>query len=348
MREIRIFPSFVRSRWAAIGAAVAVSCGAGGVGLTLAAAPGTAAVFVPITPCRLLDTRPDSQVGPRATPLGADETYTVAATGSQGNCALPADAEGVVLNVTAVGASELTFLTVWPAGATRPTASVLNPAPGAPPTPNAVTTPLSDADEFSIYNRRGSVHLLADVVGYYTRLDLEHDHDDRYPAQAELAALQTQLVALQAQVAALPDEPVPGPRGFSAWDPIPEGVTVGGTFNFDSSTTGSTGIDGFAIDLPGLPPQAITSFDVNFAPHEVATDDEPACTGTEIEPTAPPGMVCIYVGFTGNVVDAWGVSARGPRAFAVQFTPGTATPGEDMYMSGTWAYTSPGPWVQPD
>ena len=48
-----------RSRWAAIGAAVAVSLGTGGL-LTASAtvSEGERAIFVPITPCRLLDTRP--------------------------------------------------------------------------------------------------------------------------------------------------------------------------------------------------------------------------------------------------------------------------------------------------
>jgi len=43
----------------------------------------------------------------------------------------------LALNVTAIGATAPTFLTVWPGG-TRPTASSLNPVPGQPPTPNGV------------------------------------------------------------------------------------------------------------------------------------------------------------------------------------------------------------------
>lgn len=185
-----------RARWAAVGAAIAVSIGAGGVGLIHATSPDGATAFVPIEPCRLFDTRQDSTVGPRKTPLGADETYDLAATGQQGNCNLPAEASGVVLNVTAVGATAATYLTLWPSGADRPTASALNPAPGAAPTPNAVTTDLNADGKFSIYNRFGSVDVLADAVGYY----VEHNHDDRYYTQAQIDEQQADVEAFAGSV----------------------------------------------------------------------------------------------------------------------------------------------------
>jgi hypothetical protein len=169
----------VRTRWAAIGAAVAVSLGAGGLGLVHAtASSGERAVFVPITPCRLFDTRPGSDnVGPKNFPMLAGETYTFAAHGDNGNCVgIPSDAVSLALNVTAVNATELTFLTIWAADLVRPQASSLNPAPGQPPTPNAVTADLSPDGRFSVYNLTGSVDVLADVVGYY----VDHNHDDRY------------------------------------------------------------------------------------------------------------------------------------------------------------------------
>jgi hypothetical protein len=47
-------------------------------------------------------------------------------------------------------------------------ASHLNYVPGQAPTPNKVDIQLSPAGTVDIYNAHGSVHLLADVVGYYT------------------------------------------------------------------------------------------------------------------------------------------------------------------------------------
>lgn len=189
--------SAIRSRWAAIGAAVAVTLGVGGAGLTNAAvADDDGGVYTPGTPCRLVDTRTgDLNVGPRSTPLGQQESDTFAARGTQGECSadqLPDDATALVLNVTAVRASQQTFLTFWPDGE-RPNSSSLNPSPGAPPTPNAVITQLSDSGSFDVYNDRGDVGLIVDVVGYFTGTT---GPTGDFVTQAELDAGLEQLLQL--------------------------------------------------------------------------------------------------------------------------------------------------------
>lgn len=187
--------SSIRTRWAAIGAAIAVTLGAGGIaGVEAALGTGERAVYVPIPPCRLFDTRPEYQVGARGTPIGPGETITLGTYGSNGQCTLPTDLTGVVLNVTAVAATQSTFLTFWPTGAARPNASSLNPQPGAPPTPNAVTTKVSASGQFDVYNLQGSVHVLADVAGYF----VDHHHDDRYYTEAEINASYAALAAAMA------------------------------------------------------------------------------------------------------------------------------------------------------
>jgi len=129
---------------------------------------GTASVFVPIVPCRLIDTRPGADhVGPVAAALGAGETITVAVWGSNGNCTVPTGATGIATNVTAVNANDNSYLTVYPADALRPTASNLNVTPGSPPTPNQVTVGLSAAGAISTFNNAGSVDVVIDIVGYY-------------------------------------------------------------------------------------------------------------------------------------------------------------------------------------
>lgn len=193
----------IRTRWAAIGAALAVAVGAGGIGYVNATVnDGERTVFVPIVPCRLFDTRPEFQVGPRSTPLGAAETYPVVAVGQSGNCDLPADAVGIALNVTAVDATAPTFLTLWATGQGQPTASHLNPLPGEGPTPNAVTTDLGVDGSFNVYNLQGSVHVLADVIGYYA----DHAHDDRYPL-IDSVYTKTEVDALVADPPFLPYRP---------------------------------------------------------------------------------------------------------------------------------------------
>ena len=175
--------SMIRTRWAAVGAAVAVTLGAGGLTFVDAAkSSGDRPVTVTIEPCRISDTRPDRGIGPRTTPLGAAEAYPIQGTGPSGNCNIPTDATGLVLNVTAVDATMATNLRLYPTGGTVPTASNLNPRPGAPPTPNGVTVGLNNDGKFTVRNAKGTVHIIIDVTAYL----VHHRHDDRYYTEAEV------------------------------------------------------------------------------------------------------------------------------------------------------------------
>lgn len=164
-----------RRRWLGIAAAAAVGVTAGSVGLTSAlggqAGTGDATSFVPIEPCRILDTRPEFNVGASAVPLGVDDTLTLSAHGVSGDCDISPTVVGLSLNVTAVGATAPTFVTVFPAGSERPNSSNLNPGPGDFVTANAVTVLLSSAGNFSIYNAFGSVDAVVDLVGVYVPVE---------------------------------------------------------------------------------------------------------------------------------------------------------------------------------
>ena len=158
------------SRWLPVALAASLLAGALAViavGITNAASSSPSS-FVPIVPCRLVDTRPDTQVGTRGAPVGANGTVTFAVWGSNGDCSIPGNAVGIASNVTVVGPTAPSFLTVYPADApTRPNASNLNYVAGSPPTPNQVTVALSDAGAISVYNLAGSVDVIVDIVGYY-------------------------------------------------------------------------------------------------------------------------------------------------------------------------------------
>jgi hypothetical protein len=178
--------SVVRTRWAAIGAAVAVTLGAGGIGLVDAAkGSGDRAVYTAIEPCRLLDTRPDQGIGGRTTPLGPAETYPLVAHGDHGQCVgIPADTVAVELNVTGLLTTGDTHLTIWDGQAPVPNASHLNLTVGHGPIPNSVTTDL-DAGGFAVFNNSATAHVIIDIVGIYQ----DHTHDDRYYTEAEVNAL---------------------------------------------------------------------------------------------------------------------------------------------------------------
>src|SRR6185369_4025281 len=80
--------------------------------------------------------------------------------------------EAVVLNVTATAPSAAGWLTLFPKGATLPTASNLNFLAGQT-VPNLVVVKVGTGGAVSINNTggnpaAGTVHVVADVVGYYT------------------------------------------------------------------------------------------------------------------------------------------------------------------------------------
>ena len=175
----------LRVRWAAIGAAVAVTLGAGTIATVDAIqSSGERLTYTAIEPCRLMNTRPGpNQVGPRTTPLPEGQPITVNARGDQGNCTatdLPDDAAALQLNVTPVNATEATDITIWPDGPI-PQASSVNPRPG-PPDPNAVTATLALDGTFQMQNKFGTIDMVIDVVGHYR----DHHHDDRYPLKDEV------------------------------------------------------------------------------------------------------------------------------------------------------------------
>jgi hypothetical protein len=161
--------TLARSRWAGIGAAVAVSLGAGGIGLIAHAAGSSApSSFVSIAPCRLFDTRPAPlTVGNRSTPLNGGEEFVRQVTGSNGNCLnIPANATGISYNLT-VPTSANGYLTVYPADATRPLASSINPVGGEGVKANGGIVGLSATGAIKVYTLTGPVDALLDITGYF-------------------------------------------------------------------------------------------------------------------------------------------------------------------------------------
>lgn len=155
-------------RGAVVAAAVVAAAAGVSVISSVAAGSSNASSFVPMTPCRLFDTRPaPDNIGARAIPLGAGDVFTVDTWGTNGNCTIPTGATALSLNVVAIGPTASSYLTVYPGGTSRPTASSLNWTAGQAPTPNAVTATLSGTGQLSFFNLAGSVDIAADVVGYY-------------------------------------------------------------------------------------------------------------------------------------------------------------------------------------
>ncbi len=144
---------------------------------------GTGAAFVPMPPKRVLDTRDGTGTPSGKVDGGGSVLVDMGA-------AIAPNATGAVLNVTATEVTATTFVTAWPHGQNRPVASNLNPVNGST-SPNLVVGAVGDGGTVDLYNRSGSVHLIADLAGYFVP-DLGHVSTDveAKPNTAEPAAEQ--------------------------------------------------------------------------------------------------------------------------------------------------------------
>ncbi len=131
----------------------------------------TLSFYTPITPTRICDTRPGNPsnlVGQQAQcnnrPINAPDTLTVQVAGIAG---IPLTATAVVLNVTEIGDITPGYLTVYPAGGTRPLVSNLNWAQAETLAGN-VTVGLSSTGAVDVYVSGGTANVVVDVEGYFS------------------------------------------------------------------------------------------------------------------------------------------------------------------------------------
>ncbi|SCE71464.1 hypothetical protein GA0074695_0520 [Micromonospora viridifaciens] len=123
--------------------------------------------YYPLEPGRIMDTRYGFPSLPQA-PIGPGGEVDLQVGGRAGVPATGVSA--VVLNVTVTQPTADSFVTVYPSGEARPTASSVNFAKGWLGS-NNVTVKLSGNGKVKIYNRNGSTHVVVDVVGFYAGTD---------------------------------------------------------------------------------------------------------------------------------------------------------------------------------
>ena len=179
--------SAIRTRWAAIGAAVAVSIGGGGLFMAQAADSTSDSAYHPVTPVRVLDTRTSGAITNGATKLKVEGTInTLNADGTTTSQeVVPSSASAVAINVTVTKGTkngDYGFVKAYPCSATtdaEPNASAINFENNVD-IANALNVTTSSTGEIclSVY---GSANLIVDVAGYYddSRLDaIEADYVD--------------------------------------------------------------------------------------------------------------------------------------------------------------------------
>jgi hypothetical protein len=116
--------------------------------------------YVAINPDRIVDTR--GAVG--GTTLTPTQTANVQIAG---NGSVPgAGVRAVVMNVTVVNPTTAGYLTIWPAGTTKPNASSINFSANQVLS-NQVTVPVGAEGKVNMFNYAGNTNVIYDVVGYY-------------------------------------------------------------------------------------------------------------------------------------------------------------------------------------
>jgi hypothetical protein len=126
--------------------------------------PNGTGYYHPLPPSRILDTRVGIQ-GIQGK-LGPGGTVDVPVTNIGGVPAQSSGVTAVVLNVTVTEPSAASYLTVYPTGVSRPTASNVNFGPGQS-VPNLVIVKVGNLGKVSVFNCCGFTHIIFDVVGWY-------------------------------------------------------------------------------------------------------------------------------------------------------------------------------------
>jgi uncharacterized repeat protein (TIGR03803 family) len=119
--------------------------------------------FVPVSPCRVMDTR--LPTGPLGGPfLAGGSTRSVPLPTS--TCGIPATAAAYSLNVTVVPRSgTLGYLTIWPTGPAQPLVSTLN-SPDGSILANAAIVPAGTAGSINVFVT-DNTDLIIDINGYF-------------------------------------------------------------------------------------------------------------------------------------------------------------------------------------
>jgi hypothetical protein len=151
-----------------------------GIGIQAYASSGVDLVFVPVTPCRIIDTRLAGGIiaaGATRNFLASGGPFT-GQGGSASSCGIPyGPATAVVINFVAVGPAGAGDLRVTPFGSALPVASVINYAaiPGLN-IANGINVKICDPAasacpvDIAVQAEVSATHLVADVYGYYELL----------------------------------------------------------------------------------------------------------------------------------------------------------------------------------
>jgi hypothetical protein len=128
---------------------------------TSTSSSGSGLRFVPVTPCRVVDTRnPNGPFGSPIMSANSSRSFAIPA----GSCGIPITALAYSLNVTVVPTATLAYLTIWPSGQPQPVVSTLN-SDGRIKA-NAALVPAGTNGAVSVYVT-DETQLILDINGYF-------------------------------------------------------------------------------------------------------------------------------------------------------------------------------------
>ena len=118
--------------------------------------------FVPVTPCRIADTRnPDGPFGGPSIPASSSRDFAIPSS----PCGIPANAAAYSLNLTVVPLGPLGFLSVWPSGQSQPSVSTLNSSDGRIKA-NAAIVPAGANGAITVF-ASNPTNVIVDINGYF-------------------------------------------------------------------------------------------------------------------------------------------------------------------------------------
>jgi hypothetical protein len=118
--------------------------------------------FVPVTPCRVADTRtPHGAFGGPAIAAGSSRDFAIPMSA----CGIPSNANAYSLNVAVVPKGHLGYITVWPTGQSQPFVATLNSLDGRIKS-NAAIVPAGLNGAVSIFTT-DATDVILDINGYF-------------------------------------------------------------------------------------------------------------------------------------------------------------------------------------
>jgi hypothetical protein len=219
-------PRSLRQRAAGTAAAALLIAGLAHSTPSVHAAPApVTTAFVPLSPCRLLDTRDTGAV------VAAGSTVVVA---TNGRCGIPAGTAAVSVTVTVTLAAGSGFVSLWPTDQARPTASVVNFTNGATRA-NGALVRLAANGSLSAF-ASAATHVVIDVGGAF--VPAARATAGRFVATTAARLLDTRLA--NGRLAA----------GGTVNVPLPAGVPPDATAVAVNITTTGLALPGFFAAFP--------------------------------------------------------------------------------------------------